>query len=255
MMHTTYALSLLVAASLLAVGCAGPAHHSDHGWTGPQSRDQPPLLQTTGHGEIALEPDQAVVRLGATAQAEAASQAQQTVNQTMQEALGAIRGLGIAGKQIRTVELSLQPVYEQREDGRRGRREREIVAYQATSVVEVTVAELAQVGDVIDAATQAGVNRIENLSFELADPGQARQEALDRAVRDARQKARTMADASGVRLLPPFEIVEGSVGMPQPRQRYALARAEAADAAVEPGQITISADVTVRFEISPDKKK
>ncbi len=84
--------------------------------------EQPsPTLTVSGHGEVSAVPDEAAVRLGAVAQAEKASVAQEQVNAAVQALLKGIKGMGIPEEKIATVELSLTPVYGNRPGGAAGK--------------------------------------------------------------------------------------------------------------------------------------
>lgn len=220
-----------------------------------------PTLTITGRGEVAAAPDRAVVRLGAIAQAEQASDAQGRVNEIMNRALADIRALGIPEELIGTTGLSLSPVYST--EGRQppqpldhGQpKEPRIVGYRASNVIRVELTDLKRVGDVIDRGVAAGANRLEGLSFELRDDSGPRGEALRKAVADARAKAQAIAEAMGVRLDAVSEITEGGVSILPSRDQYGgtmarlAASAEAAPTPVQPGQVQVEATVTVRYSL------
>ena len=81
-------------------------------------------------------------------------------------------------------------------------------------------------GAVIDALAKAGANRLQGVSFDVADPGRTSTRAREQAVADARARAELYARAAGVTLGPVVSIRE-TVDMPGP----IMMRAEAADAA------------------------
>ena len=90
-------MRLLVPALLFAFAAA-PA-------SGEEASEQIPTLSVTGQGQASAEPDVATVRLGATAQAPEAAEAQQQVNQLMNRTIAAVRDLDIPEKQITTVTI------------------------------------------------------------------------------------------------------------------------------------------------------
>lgn len=197
-----------------------------------------------------VAPDQAIVSLGATIQRDDAQQAQRELDAVMRATVRAIQELGVAAESLKTVSLSLMPVYAEPDlaaaDAARRRDEPRIVAYRATSIVQVTIDELANVGSIVDAGITAGSNEIRDISFQLADDLPYRITALERAVEAAQQKARAAANALGVRLGGPVEVREQSVAIPFRRVDAAFASAEAA-APIEPGEITIEATVDATF--------
>ncbi len=215
---------------------------------------KPPTLTVSGSGEVHVEPDLAVVRLGILAQNEDAAAAQQEANRVARAILGGVEALGVPPEAVQTSRLVLSPVYEQPRPQDRAREPR-ISAYRASNVVSVRLGDLTKIGPVIDAAVQAGANQVEGVDLRLEDDSSARQEALTRAVQEARQKAATMASALGVSLGPVLEATEGGVSIDIPRFSSGPRMLRMEAVAPEPtpistGEITVSAQVTLRYRIS-----
>lgn len=242
-------MSMSTALFACALAAAAPAALQDTSLA--RSARDAPTLTVTGQGQVQARPDQATLRLGAVAEAEAASAAQQEVSRIMDEALDAIRDLDIEDDAIRTTGISLDPVYA-RPDPRDGRRdEPRIVGYRASNTIEVRIGDLEQIGPVIDAGVKAGANQIQQLSFELRDDIEQQQEALKRAVGDARAKAEAIAEALDVRLAGIRDVQEGGVSTSRPRMDYArMAMSEAASTPVQPGEIQIDGSVTITFRLT-----
>jgi uncharacterized protein YggE len=213
-----------------------------------------PNLVVQGQGQVEVDPDQAVVRLGVVAQDPSARAAQERANKVINALLAAVRELGVDAKQVQTSALNLNPIYApvRPEDGSRVPQEPRIVGYQAYSTVSVRLDDLDLVGRVVDAGLAAGANQIEGVTFGLKDEGAARERALDAAVRQARGKAQVMASALGVRLQEVLEVVEGGAGIVEPifDKRMAMEALSApSQTPVAPGQVSIDARVTVRWRI------
>jgi uncharacterized protein YggE len=206
-------------------------------------------LTVSGSGEVRVPPDLALVDLGAVAEAQSAAAAQDQVNGIVERTLQALRAGGVAGAQVQTLGLSLTPVYRPRDQGVAGA-EGTIVAHRATNVVRVRVEDLRRVGAVIDAGVAAGANQVRNLSFTVRDDSEPRLRALEEAARDARRKAGAIAEAMGVRLGPVREVQEGGVHVVQPRLEMRAQAAAAVATPVEPGQVAVSASVSVRYDLA-----
>lgn len=239
----------LLALCLLSALAAAPASAQKESMS-----SQPiPTLTVSADGQSRATPDEATVRLGVTAQAPTAREAQGQVNKIAGAILEAVRGLGIPADRIQTSELNLGPIYGQDQQSGSEIREPRIVGYQASNVVSVQVEQLDKVGPVIDAGLGAGANRLEGVVFGLRDDRKARAEALTRAVEEARIKADALARALKVRLVRILEVAEGGIAVtPQPYFKVARMEASMADTPVSAGQVGVSASVTVRWEIAPE---
>jgi len=199
-----------------------------------------PAIVVTGNGESKADPDMATVTVGVQAQNANAKAAQEQVNRVATAIRDA--ALKIVGdrKFLQTSNLSIYPQY-----GQNGR----VTGYTASNTITVRVEDLTKVGDVVDAATSNGANRIDGIGFGLKNPKSARAESLKDAVADARSKAEAIASAMGVTLGAPLEVIEGGYNVPMPMARMGMADAMEmkAGAPVEAGQLSVGSSVTIRY--------
>lgn len=222
-----------------------------------------PLLIVSGQAEVSVKPDQAIVRLGAVAQAETAAEAQNDVNKVMQQAIEAIKDLGIADQKLSTAGISLSPVYSQPRPPRplpRDGRERQdvdepfeprIVAYRAHNTLRIEVDDLTKVGPVIDSGVKTGANNIEGVAFGLKNDKDARSRALQNAAKEAQDKAQALAKAMDIDLGPIWRIEEQHVevrpvGFDRGMRMMAM---EAAATPVQPGQVDVTASIRVQYRL------
>jgi hypothetical protein len=219
---------------------------------------EPSTLTVSGHGEVSVAPDRAILRLGAVAQAAKASAAQSQVNQVVQNIIKGIKSLGVADKNIATIDLSIHPVYEnQRPEPREQTTQPVIHGYRANNIIRVIVEKLESLGDVIDAGLKAGANRIMGLSFDLKDDGEARAQALRLATEEADAKATAIARAMGIEIVGIKQISEAGINLLRPQMDSGPAfSARAAATPVQAGQVRVEASLTVSYYIteteSPD---
>jgi uncharacterized protein YggE len=208
----------------------------------------PPTLNVTGTGEVSVAPDMATLRIGVETRGDSAAAAVAANNEAAQAVIAAIKGNGVADKDIQTSNFSVSPVYDETSYQRPGGPR--IIGYQATNQVAARVRDLDRLPGLLDATVGSGANRIDGLEFGLADDTAAADEARRLAVEDARRKAEVYAEAAGVRLGPVRSIGEGGGG-PIPYYDRAM-RAEAAAAVpIERGQTTVAASVHIVWEIAP----
>jgi hypothetical protein len=217
----------------------------------PTSTNKPTTITSSGRGAVDRAPDRAVVFLGAVAQAKGSKDAQAKLNEVMARVIEEVKGAS-PDAVVQTVGLVLEPVYDYSK--RKAGTPPTIVGYRASNRVKVRVDDLALAGEVIDAAIKAGANNVSGISFELKDDRDARNEALREAALKSRADAEALAAALGLRIT---GVVESTIGSPQvmPVWRSYEVMASAAPAAeptpIEPGQISVSADVTVIYKAEP----
>lgn len=220
------------------------------GLVGAQSANQAGVLRVQGSAEIRAASDLAVARLGVAEEAATAEEAQSAVNVTANAITNAVRAVGIREDEVQTVRLMLSPVYATRRPG--DTEQPRIVGYRAENTVSIRVEDLDLVGPVLDAALAAGANQVEGVSFGLQDDRVVRQQALRQAVATARGKANAMADALGVTLASIVSVSEDNVFLRQPIMETARTMAfqqVAAPAAVSPGEVVVSASVSIEYKI------
>lgn len=222
----------LLVATLLAVA-AVPVQAESHR-----------TLTVGGSGEVSVAPDIARITLGVTAQDDAADVAIGQMNESLRAVLDRLAESGIAAEDIRSSGLRLDVQQDYSASTGRG----EIVGFLAQSTVQVTVRDLATLGDVIGRAVVDGANTLDGLSFDVADRAPHLDEARRRAVVDAAARAALYAGAAGVALGDLVSLSEASDrGGPVIMQTRAFD--ESASVPVAPGQITIGAEVTLIYAI------
>jgi uncharacterized protein YggE len=113
-------------------------------------------------------------------------------------------------------------------------------------VVEVRLRDLEAIGGILDAAVQAGGNRIEGIRFEVSDPAPYLDQAREAAWNDAQHRAEQLASLAGAELGEVLTINASGRG-PQPVVEQAVTAAAAAPVPVEPGSQTIEVDLQVTW--------
>ena len=96
--------------------------------------------------------------------------------------INTLANMGIEKKQISTGAFSIDPLYDFI-DGRQTFR-----GYRVSNILTVTIKDIARAGEVIDKATFAGANRIDNISFTLSDQAYYYDQALKLAIEKALHK-------------------------------------------------------------------
>lgn len=219
-------------------------------WSRPQSivaaTNTSPVRQITvvGKGEAKATPDTASVQLGVQSEAETARQALTDNNTQMQAMIAKLKELGVADKDIQTSNISIYPRYDDKG--------RDVLGYQVSNTVTVTIRNISQTGELLDKVVDAGANSVMGIAFTIDQPNQLEQTAREAAIRDARARAEAMAQTSNSALGQVLSITENIGATPPPIYPMAEARM-AADAAgsvpIQSGEQTINAQVQITFEL------
>ncbi|HEY1708569.1 MAG TPA: SIMPL domain-containing protein [Rhizomicrobium sp.] len=211
----------------------------------PAFAEEPRILTVSGHGEAAAVPDQAHLSAGVTTQARTAAAALAQNAAQMNAVFAALTKLGVPEKKIQTSNFSVSPQYPQSNNDAPPR----IVGYQVANQVDVTLDDAKKLGPVLDALVGAGANQIDGVSFGFADPKGLAAKARADAVTDATERAQTYARAAGVSLGPIVSITEAGEGNPAPMPMMRAMEATAARTPVVAGEQTVTATVTIVWEL------
>lgn len=205
----------------------------------------PHTITVSATGKVTVVPDVARLNLGVTLSKPTVRAAREAAAASMTDIIGALKALGIADADIQTTNLSLYPQYGNGSAPK-------VVGYQISEQLQVTVRDLDKAGDAVDAATQKGATDVNGISFELADPVKAQNDARAAAVEAARVSAQSMAGAGHVSLGTVVSITDGTPVSPIYYGFGGSKAGPAVDTAtpVQPGTQDLSAMVTVVFEIS-----
>ena len=204
-------------------------------------------ITVVGMGEAFGEPDQANVQLGVETFAETVSEATSANESNVQAIMAALEAIGIESADIQTSNYSLWAEPRYGDNGPEG-----IAGYRVTNQVHVKIRDIGQVGTVISAVTEAGANSVHGVSFSVADPAALETEARAAAIDNAREKAASLAELSGVEL---GEVVSVSEVVRQPgifMEGMGGAGRDVAESTVPsiaPGELGYNVQVQVTFAI------
>jgi uncharacterized protein len=201
-----------------------------------------PMITVTGEGVVEATPDVATLMIGVTTQGTTAAEALSANSAALDGVLARLKAAGIEARDLQTSNLSLNPNWTGYDSSTPT-----ISGYIATNMLTVRVRALASLGEVLDAAVADGANTLNGLTFGLADPAPALNEARQEAVADARAKAELLAEAAGVKLGKVVSIGEMGVSSgPMP-----MFKADEAVSAVPvaAGELGMTASVTVQYQL------
>jgi uncharacterized protein len=227
------------------------------------AEERPSRLDVQAHALLKAVPDRATLtaRLWERTDAMARRDEAGTDPDTMREArerlesrsaelIRAMEDAGLEAEAITAGSLSVQPEY--LAAPHRGDDEDEmLVRTRLERPFRVEVDDLEHLPTLLDALTEAGVNSLDGVAYDITDRDGATDEALVEALEKARHKAELMADTLGVELGEVISVSEDVAPVVQPRMLAmgADAREGGPQTEYRPGTLDIEAGVRVGWEI------
>jgi uncharacterized protein YggE len=212
-----------------------------------QVNNQQEGIWANGEGKVTVTPDIATVSLGIEAQAATVSEAQSDAASAMDMVMNALTTSGVAEKDIQTQYFNISQITRWDDKSQ----EEVVIGYRVTNTVTAKIRDVTKAGAVIDAVALAGgdLTRVNYISFSVDDPSRYYQEARDKAMDDARNKAEQLATLAGVELGKPTYISESAYYPPVPVYRDVAYEAAAPTTPISPGEMEITLNLQVVYDI------
>lgn len=211
------------------------------------------LLTVSADGRSTRAPDLAVFTAGVASTGKTAGEALTANSADMNRVIAALKRAGIADRDIQTSNLNLNPVYAPqvtRPNGTIEPAQPKIIGYQVNNSVTVRQRNLAEFGKVIDTLVTAGANQVNGPDFQVDKPDAALDDARVEAIGKARARADLYARAAGLKVVRIVSISESGGYAPPPMPMYRVAMAaEAAPTPIAAGEVALTSNVTVQFEL------
>jgi uncharacterized protein YggE len=211
----------------------------------------------SGKGEIMAAPDTATFTFSISKDATNVKDAQKDVTQKTNVALARLKSLSIEEKNIKTIAYNVYPKYEYSNgictQWSCPPSTSKLIGYTVTQTIEVKVEDIDAAGAVLGAMGEAGVTEISGLNFTVKDEEGKIREARQKAIADAKAKARELASDLDVDLL---RIVSFSESGNYPGPIYykglmadGMGGAESANPDIPVGENKIVSNVSITYEI------
>lgn len=182
---------------------------------GTVGRDYPAqnVITVSGKGEVVAVPDIAQVTFDVREEAKDVPTAQAKVTEKMNGIIAALKDADIDEKDIKTVNYNVYPKYEYQKSGEvrclpggeciypptPGKQV--IVGYEVSHGVEVKIRKVSAAGKILSELGTLKVSNLSGLNFSIDDEDTLKAEARQKAIADAKGKAKVLARDLGVRLV------------------------------------------------------
>ena len=211
-------------------------------------------ISTSGEGSVKAVPDMAEISFSVYSEGQDPKTVKNENTESNNRVIEFLKSEGLSEESISTSNMGMTPVYDYSSGT-------EIIkGYEMQTEIRVTDIAIEDLGGLIDSAVDKGINSIRSVNYFVSDYDERYSEALKLAVKDASNKAETLAEAGGVSLGKVTVISEYGAdtsakyvnGLTNYAARTSSAKSEAAaldSAMIMPGQIEIKANVSMSFEV------
>lgn len=214
-------------------------------------------------GKVSLAPDNTVTVIGeakteqqtqiasftagVTAVNDDKQKAVDEVNQKVATLIQSVKDFGIPEADIKTQNLS---IYQQEEPVTVDGRQRSAPGqWRVSNDVLIKLREVDKTSDLTDLLSESGATNVYGPNFAVDDTAQAELDLVDQAIKNAREKAAAIAQASGKTVGEVLTVTEAGAQNPMPVY-MARDMGGGGGAPVEPGTSTVYKSLTVTFELN-----
>jgi uncharacterized protein len=211
-------------------------------------------LAVDGKAKQLVQPDTIIVNVGTILEGSSVVDLQKKATDNINKATDNITKLGIPGNKIQTANYDVSPKYDN--NGK-------INGYSINISLKITIENVTtkdnKAGSVISAATDAGLNEMRGLSYEIKDEDKILDNLKLLAIDDAKSKKDSLAKESGIRLGEIKDISFGGIYPLSERSTMYAAdvakpnttsqAAGATSVTVQPGETELTMTVTIFYNI------
>lgn len=219
----------------------------------PALKDSVPVITTHGEATAEVVPDIAILSLGVDTERPKAADAAHETARAAQAIVAGIKAQGIDAKDIKTISVTLVPVYDEVRDPSGKVTKRSLRGYKASNSFSVRLTDVAKAGALAQQLLDKGANRFDAITYDYSRKEEKYDALRAQAIEEALRKANGYVNALNIRLgrvlqitsLPndqavPVEMLRAAAAAPQ----------EALAIPIEPGVETLRTEVRVIWELS-----
>ena len=215
-------------------------------------------ITTTGDAEVKVAPDQVIFVLGVETWDKDIKVAKKQNDDRIRRIMAVTKDYAIEPQFVQTDQISVDPRY------RNGTyNDADFIGYFVSKTIVITLKDVSKFEDVYTGVLSAGANHVQGIQFRTTELRKYRDQARALAIQAAQEKAAALAGAMGQKIGKPQSIQENSSGWSSSYSaRWGGAMTQNViqnaggdgstfneEGTFAPGQISISARVSVTFEL------
>lgn len=213
-----------------------------------KDEDKNNTISVTGFSEINAKPDVVEITLTVISENKDLGIASNENNQKINTIITFLKENNIEDRDIKTKLYNISPRYEYLNDYKN----RYLVSYEVNQSLNVKVRDLDSVGEIIEGATSRGANNISNLQFIIDNDELLKEQAREKAIEDAKSKAKKLEKELGISLKDIIGFYENTYTPAVNREYNAMKAMDSATMSapsIQPGENNITSNVNIVYKI------
>jgi len=152
-------------------------------------------ITVNGSGVVNVVPDIAKLSFGISLQKKTASEAMNALSEKASNVITTLTNAGVKKEDIKTTSINLRPVYQWDKDSRKN----VLVGYEASESFTVN-SSIKNAGNLLSLAVNSGANKVFGISFDVSNKDDMQNEAITKAMENARKKAEASLKGTNYRI-------------------------------------------------------
>jgi len=206
---------------------------------------EPRMVEVLGEGLVQTTPNEVTLLLSVVREDPKPSSARELMASAAAEVISTLKKAGIPARNIQTAAVSLQAQYKY------DRGNSALTGYRASTTITVKLLKVDAYDEIVLKALAAGANELAGATFSHSRRKELEKEARKKAVEDASEKAKLLAQEAGARIGRVHRISEEISGpRPYAPELRAMGAAEASPLpSIAQGEIVVKVTVRVSWEL------
>ncbi len=201
-----------------------------------------PTVDVSGEGTVTITPDEVTIRVRVEHEGVSPKEVKQQNDATISEVFRFLKQFGLSEKDYKSEYINLSKNYDY---------QKKTHHYVANQTLSIQLKDLSKYESLMNGLLETGINRIDSVTFGSSKETSLQSEARVKAIMNAKQKAQEYASALGQNIGKAVHISEfQNISLPSPVLRStAMADGASNKQTMAPGEMTISVQVNVSFEL------
>ena len=200
-------------------------------------------IKVVGTSKVSIAPDIAKFTLAINERGNDLASVKNGIDEKTSKVVNLCKKLGVEAKNISSSEVSIHPQYNYQT--------KKFLGFEVSRKIKVTLNDLKKYTALVNGSIESGITTIRGITLDTTKRMELELRALESASNSAKGKALSLAKSNGLSLGKVLSIEES--GIPNEERTYLYKENRAAieqkGGAFEPGEITVSATVVVRYSI------